>query len=145
MAGRTEPELWVPISLAQAERVVRQVVGARGPGVSLIRVLLALGGQDRVNMADLLDDPAFDDRNISRALIVSLLVLTAFSAGVDQGVTDISVTLGISKTTTHRYLKSWVAVGVLERDSIHRRYRIARRWCEGHETEDPAQPFSTCP
>lgn len=30
-------ELWVPISLARAERVVQQVVGVKGPGLSLIR------------------------------------------------------------------------------------------------------------
>ncbi len=137
MPNRTEPELWVPISLAQAERLIRQVVGAKGPGVSLIRVLLALGGLDRVNMADLLADPEFDDRNISRTLIISLLVLTSFYADVDQRVTDISMDLGISPSTTLRYLKSWVAVGVLEQDPTDHRYRLARRWREELATGRP--------
>ena len=140
---RTEPELWVPISLGQAERIVQQVVGAKGPGVSLIRVLLALGGQDRVGMADLLADPEFSDRNISKTLIVSLLVLTAFNADVDRRVTDISIDLGISMATTLRYLKSWVAVGILEQDPANRRYRLARRWREELASSGPSRPLSS--
>ena len=34
MAKRIDPEIWVPISLAQAERVVQQIVGSNSPGVS---------------------------------------------------------------------------------------------------------------
>lgn len=105
MPNRTEPEYASPVSLAQAERVVQQVVGGQGPGTSLLRVLLALGGDDRVMMADLLADPEFDDRNINQNLITSLLVLTSFYGDTDQRVTDIAIDLGISTTTTLRYLR----------------------------------------
>lgn len=130
MPNRTEPELWVPISIAQAERLIQQVVGAKGPGISLIRVLLALGGQDRVAMADLRSDPEFNDRKISQSLIIGLLVLTSFYPDVDQTVTAISIDIGQNLSTTIRYLKTWVAIGVLEQDPTDHSYRLARRWRE---------------
>jgi DNA-binding IclR family transcriptional regulator len=36
--------------------------------------------------------------------------------------------LGMSISTTLRYLKTWVAVGVLEQVSKTRRYRLAIQW-----------------
>lgn len=77
----------------------------------LIRVLLALGGQDRVAMADLLADPEFDDRNISKNPTISLLALAPFYVYVDQRVTDIAMD-----------------IGVLDQNPADRRYRLARRW-----------------
>lgn len=128
MTKRLEPEILVPISLGQAERVVQQIISSDGPGASLVRVLLALGGQDRVEMTDLLKDPEFNDRHISQNLIVSLVVLSAFHGDAERRMTDVAPELGISKTTTVRYLKSWIAVGILEQDRATRRYRLARRW-----------------
>jgi IclR helix-turn-helix domain len=137
VANRTEPEIWVPISIAQAARLIQQVVGAKGPGVSLIRVLLAFGGQDRVAMADLRVDPEFDDRKISQSLIVGLLVLTSFYEDTKQTVTAISTDIGQPPSTTIRYLKTWVAVGILEQDPTDRSYRLARRWREELAAAEP--------
>lgn len=145
MANRTEPEIWVPISLGQAERVVQQLLDSEGPGASLVRVLLALGGHDRVVMTDLLNDPEFNDRNISQNLIISLSILSAFHGDVEQRVTDLAAELGISQSTTVRYLKSWVAVGVLEQDRTTRKYHLARRWRDEHTTSSQllsSQPTS---
>lgn len=128
MTVREEPEILVPISLAQAERVIQQVSKGTGPGASLVRVLLALGGQARVAMDDLLKDPEFNDRKISRNLIVSLLVLSVFYGGAEKRVRDVASELGMSQSTTVRYLKSWAVVGVLEQDPTTRKYRLARRW-----------------
>jgi hypothetical protein len=122
----------VPISLGLAEQIVQQVVNSDGPGASLVRLLLALGGQDRVVLNDLLKDGEFNDRGISQTLIIGLLVLSAFHGDVEQRVSDIAEELGISKTTIVRYLKSWVAVGVLEQNRTNRRYRLARRWHAGY-------------
>lgn len=143
MANRTEPELCVPISIAQAERLIQQVVGAKGPGISLIRVLLALGGRDRVAMADLRSDPEFNDRKISQSLIIGLLVLTGFYPDVDQTVSAISIDIGQSPSTTLRYLKTWVAIGVLEQDPTDRSYRLARRWREELAVGGPRPLSST--
>jgi hypothetical protein len=124
---RSEPEIWVPISLGQAERVVQQVVGSEGSGSSLVRLLLALGGQDRVVMGDLRDDPRVNNRLMSHTLVVSLLVLSAFYEG-ERRVTDVADDLGVSRATAVRYVKTWVAVGILEQDRSTRRYRVALRW-----------------
>lgn len=132
MSKRTEPEIWVPISLGLAERIVQEVVNNEGPGASLVRLLLALGGQDRVVLDDLLKDNEFHDRGISQTLIVSLLILSTFHGDVERRVSDIADELGISKTTGVRYLKSWVAVGVLEQNRSNRRYRLALRWQTEH-------------
>jgi hypothetical protein len=141
MANRTEPEIWVPISLAQAQRLVQQVVGAKGPGVSLIRVLLALGGQDRVAMADLRTDPEFNDRKISQSLIVGLLVLSSFYDDVVQTVTTISTDIGVPVSTTIRYLKTLVAVGLLEQHPTKHSYHLARRWREELVEAHPPTPL----
>jgi predicted transcriptional regulator len=127
MAERTEPEILVPISLAQAERVVQQIVGSTAPGVSLVRVLLALAGNDRVVMADLLTDPDVD-HNMNQHLLTGLVLLTTFHSDKEHRITDLAAELGISVSTTHRYLKTWVAVGVLEQDKATRKYRLADRW-----------------
>ncbi len=141
MTSRTEPEIWVPISLGQAERVVQQIVGSEGSGASLVRVLLALGGQDRVVMADLLNDPEFNDRYISQTLVVSLMVLSAFHGDVEQRVSDLADELGTSRATTVRYLKSWVAVGVLEQSQVTRKYRLALRWRTELAARNPLAPI----
>lgn len=137
MAKRADPEIWVPISLPQAERVVQQIVGSNGPGMSLVRVLLALGGRDRVVMADLLNDPSFD-HSISQHVVTSLLLLSAFQGNANQSIKDLAAELGISKTTAFRYLKTWVAVGVLEQDRT-RKYRLAARWREDITASNPLQ------
>jgi hypothetical protein len=141
MANRTEPEIWVPISLAQAQRLVQQVVGAKGPGVSLIRVLLALGGQDRVAMADLRTDPEFNDRKIIQTLVIGLLVLSSFYGNAVQTVTTISVEIGQPASTTIRYLKTWVAVGILEQDPAKHSYHLARRWRDELAEAHPPTPL----
>jgi IclR helix-turn-helix domain len=138
MPERSEPEIWVPISLGQAERVVQQVVGSEGYGSSLVRLLLALGGQDRVVMADLLNDKRVNNRLMSQNVVISLLVLSALHSG-KRGVRDIAAELGISTTTAVRYLKTWVAVGILEQDSSTRRYRVALRWRDEFSADCPPQ------
>ncbi len=137
MAKRIDPEIWVPISLAQAERVVQQIVGSNSPGVSLVHVLLALCGQDRLVMADLLNDPSFD-HNINQSVVTSLLLLSAFQDNAEPGVADLAAGLGISKTTAFRYLKTWVAVGLLEQGRT-RKYRLAARWRDDLAAGSPPQ------
>jgi|HubBroStandDraft_3_1064219.scaffolds.fasta_scaffold149456_1 hypothetical protein len=143
MADRIETEILVPISLGQAERVFQQVVGNRGPGASLVRLLLALGGHDRLGMTDLLNDPEFRDRSLSQTLIISLLILSAFHGDVEHRITDLARELGISQATTVRYLKSWVAVGVLEQNPSTRKYRIARRWQDENYDKPPLPQLTT--
>ncbi len=64
----------------------------------------------------------------SRSLLRGLMVLASFPAdGSDRSVTDVAKQLGMGVSTTHRYASTFVEVGVLERDPISRRYRLAKR------------------
>ena len=72
-------------------------------------------------------DEGYHDRRASQGLIRSLLVLGAFASGEVYGVHGLSDKLGLVTTTTWRYLKTWVALGVLE-EREDRRYQLARRW-----------------
>jgi hypothetical protein len=141
MSNRDAPEIMVPISLGQAERVVQQVLESDGPGASLVRVLIALSGRDRVRLTELSADPEFQDSKNSQTLITSLLVLSAFHGGVDHRVSGLAFELEMNPSTTIRYLKTWVAVGVLEQDSATRRYRLARRWTHDYVATTQSPPL----
>lgn len=64
-----------------------------------------------------------DDERVSRSTCRALLVLLAFSSGEDREVTEVSNELGLSASTTHRYIRTWVALGLLDQDLATRRYR----------------------
>lgn len=63
-----------------------------------------------------------EDERVSRSTCRALLVLLAFSSGDQRAVTDVSNELQLSASTTHRYIRTWVALGLLEQDSASRRY-----------------------
>jgi hypothetical protein len=128
MQNKSDPEILVKLSLGQAEGIVRHVVGSGGPGVSLVRVLLALGGLDRVEMGDLERDPHFHAPKLAQVLVISLMALSPFRDCEARRVTDLAAELGMSASTLVRYLKTWVALGVLEQDQRNRRYRLALCW-----------------
>jgi hypothetical protein len=134
-----EPEPFLlPLSLAQVEQLMGEIASRRS-GTGLLRVLLALTGSgERLDIHDLTRDERYHAKNISQSVITSLLVLIAFSQGDGHKVTDLAGELGMTKTTTMRYLKTWMAVGVLEQDQKTRRYRLAVRWTQGTgRTSDP--------
>lgn len=87
-------------------------------------------------MAELLNDPRVNNRLMSQNVIVSLLVLSSLHGG-ERRVTDIADDLGISRATAVRYLKTWVAVGILEQDPSSRRYRVAVRWRNEYSVDGP--------
>ncbi len=71
--------------------------------------------------------PLLDDEAYSRSMLRALLVLAAFPAdGSERALTDVARQLGFFAGTTHRYISTWLAVGLLERDPRSRRYR--RTW-----------------
>ncbi len=62
---------------------------------------------------------------LSRSLLLGLLVLACFPTdGRALTVTDVAVRLGLSPSTTHRYMTTLLAVGLLEQDPRTRRYRV---------------------
>jgi DNA-binding MarR family transcriptional regulator len=67
-----------------------------------------------------------EDRRLSRSLLSGLLVLSSFPAdGEYLGIAELARMLGMNTSTTHRYVTTLLAVGLLERDSTTRRYRLA--------------------
>jgi hypothetical protein len=115
----------IELSKAQVDRVIR----AAGEGGTM-SVLLAVLRKPKWTLAGDSDegaDPAqMEDRRLSRSLLSGLLVLSSFSAeGGSLGVAELARKLDMNTSTTHRYVTTLLAVGLLERDPATRRYRLA--------------------
>lgn len=68
-----------------------------------------------------------DGNTHSQSLIRGLLILCAFPMdGQERELTDVARELAISPSTTHRYAKTLMAIGLLEQDPSSRKYRRAR-------------------
>lgn len=71
-------------------------------------------------------DQLLDDSRLSRSLLAGLLLLATFPTDRDYlGNSEIARMLGMNPSTTHRYLSTLVAVGLVERDPETRRYRLS--------------------
>ena len=106
---------------------VRQVVAAVSGQDSIVVLLSVLEGLRDVpdtrpeRIVDLLAD-----RRYSRSLLCGLLVLTAFpSDGEYVGLHELAGKLPMSTSNVHRYLSTLLAVELVERDPVTRRYRLA--------------------
>lgn len=116
------------LSHEQVQELIQQDAANRGGGRGILGVLLMLGGVDeRLDLDELMQDEHYHDRRISQSVIRGLLVLGVFASGEVHGLNDVAGELGMVSTTTWRYLKTWVALGVLE-ERKDRRYRLTRRW-----------------
>jgi biotin operon repressor len=126
--GRDEQGFWLALSDGQVQELVQQEAARRGAGRGLLGVLLSLNGAGRrMGLKDVMRDERYHDRHISQSVIRSLLVLSAFALGEAQSLNGLAEELGMGTTTLWRYLKTWVAVGVLE-ERRDRRYQLAVRW-----------------
>jgi IclR-like helix-turn-helix domain-containing protein len=62
----------------------------------------------------------------SHSTLRALLVLSAFPTdGTPRALTDVASEVGLSPATTHRYLRTWLVVGALERDPDSRQCQRA--------------------
>jgi hypothetical protein len=120
---------------AQVGAVSREGVSITLTAGQIAKVLDATGGEDGVSASLGVLDPVslvassslLEDRKMSKSLLVGLAVLVSFPAdGTQRGVKNIAQEFGLSPSTTHRYIQTLVAVGLLERDPISRRYRRAQ-------------------
>ena len=69
---------------------------------------------------------AANDPQLSQSLLRGLSILSSF--GPDRPwrpITDLARQIGLSSSTTHRYVKTLRAVGLLEQDPTTREYRPA--------------------
>lgn len=109
----------IELTRPQIDRVIR----AASEGSSVSSLLRGLAQSDTLasRYEALADSP-----RLSRSLLLGLLVLASFPAdGSSLAVTDVAGRLGMSPSTTHRYMTTLLAVGLLEQDPRTRRYRMA--------------------
>jgi predicted transcriptional regulator len=123
--GAGGEKILIELSKAQVDQVVRDA----GQGGTMSVLLSALRDPDWTLAFDS-DDWAYpaqmEDRRLSRSLLSGLLVLSCFSLdGEDLGIAELARMLNMNTSTTHRYVTTLLAVGLLERDSSSRRYRLA--------------------
>jgi len=116
------------LTSSQVEQVLRATsVGARGPSLNLL-----LSG---VIADQSLSESSLEERywselesgRLSHSLFRGLLILALFISGEEgQGVVDVARQLGLSPSTTHRYITTLVAFGLLVQDPLTRKYRLPR-------------------
>lgn len=108
----------IELTRPQIDRVMREA----SDGESVVEMLRGLADRDTLasKYATLSESP-----RLSRSLLLGLLVLASFpTSGSALAVSDIAGRLGMSPSTTHRYMTTLLAVGLLEQDPRTRRYRI---------------------
>jgi Fic family protein len=108
----------IELSPAQVDRVIRSA--AEGGSISLL-----LSGLRDVREVLAREPSQLEDNRLSRSLLAGLLMLASFpSDGSYLGNAEIARMLDMNPSTTHRYVSTLVAVGLLERDPGTRRYRL---------------------
>jgi predicted transcriptional regulator len=109
----------IELSAGQVDQVVRAASG--GGSISIL-----LSGLGDVRAAFVDCRALLDDRRLSRSLLTGLLLLVSFPADTGyMGLAEIARRLDMNPSTTHRYLTTLVAVGLLEQDPRTRQYRLA--------------------
>jgi hypothetical protein len=69
--------------------------------------------------------PTYEDARLSRSLLRGLSVLTCFGPdNEERGIIELAGLLGMSPSTTHRYVATLVELGLLERSTRSRKYRL---------------------
>jgi DNA-binding MarR family transcriptional regulator len=108
----------IELTSTQIDRVIRGSSGAGG-------VSGLLRGLDDTQATVATFKQLAESPRMSRSLLLGLLVLAAFPTdGTPLTVTDVATRLQMSPSTTHRYLTTLLAVGLLEQDSRTRRYYV---------------------
>jgi IclR helix-turn-helix domain len=110
-------EVTITLTDVQVARVMREasggpVLGARLAGLNDLDSLQS-------SLLGLLDELRY-----SRSTLRALLVLSAFPVdGGARELSDVARQLDFSPSTTHRYMRTWRVLGLLEQDADSRRYR----------------------
>jgi hypothetical protein len=121
----TSGAITIELSKSQVDKVIR----AAGQGGTMSVLLSALTDPSWTLALDAQEapqPPQLEDRRLSRSLLSGLLVLSCFPPdGGYLGIAELARVLGMNTSTTHRYVTTLLAVGLLERDSTTRRYRLA--------------------
>jgi hypothetical protein len=117
----------VQLTSAQVEEVLRASANARGPSLNLL--LSGVIAEQSVSESWLEERhwAELESGRLSHSLFRGLLILALFISGEErQGVIEVSRQLGLSPSTTHRYITTLVAFGLLVQDPSTRKYRLPR-------------------
>jgi DNA-binding MarR family transcriptional regulator len=119
MARTAVPDpITIELTRPQVDRIVRE--SANGTGISSL--LRGLAGNDTLASRY---EALSESPRLSRSLLLGLLVLATFPTdGGSLAVSDVAGQLGMSPSTTHRYMTTLLAVGLLDQDPRTRRYRL---------------------
>ncbi|MGP0001636.1 MAG: helix-turn-helix domain-containing protein [Acetobacteraceae bacterium] len=118
------PAVCIRLSRAQVDEVVL----AAGPESGILRLLQDLGSEPKLPISDLDNEPMMTDRRLSRSMLTGLLLLASFApSGTERRVKDVATHFNMSVSTTHRFLKTLIAAGMLEQNPDTRMYRLVRR------------------
>lgn len=118
-----------PVSIELSKAQVDQIVRSAGQGGTMSMLLSALkepGWTMALDSHEWVLSAQMEDRRLSRSLLSGLLVLSCFPGdGGYLGIAELARALDMNTSTTHRYVTTLLAVGLLERDPATRRYRLA--------------------
>jgi len=115
----------VELTTAQVEGIVRATAEARGPSLSLL--LSGLIAEQAISESSLEERywVELESGRLSHSLFRGLLILALFISGEEgRGVVEVARQLGLSPSTTHRYISTLVAFGLLVQDPATRKYRL---------------------
>lgn len=132
---RQDREIAIALSPAQVEQVLRAAGSTKGgPASSLLIVALdnahvSPNGNGRTHhslheAAQTALAQALSDPQLSQSLLRGLAILSCYGPGRPwRAIIDLAKELDISSSTTHRYVKTLRAVGLLEQHPGTREYR----------------------
>jgi hypothetical protein len=115
-----KPRISIELTEGQLDKLIREAAG-----VGNMSVLLS--GLQNISETVAREPTLLDDPRMSRSLLTGLLMLAALpSDGTGIGVLNLSRSLNMSPSTTHRYLSTLVGVGLAEREPTTRRYKLVQ-------------------
>jgi IclR helix-turn-helix domain len=124
---RRQAAVCVELTNAQVESVIRATAEVRGPSLSLL--LSGLIAEQAISEGSLEQRywAELESGRLSHSLFRGLLILALFISGEEgRGVVDVARQLGLSPSTTHRYITTLVAFGLLVQDPSTRKYQLPR-------------------
>jgi IclR helix-turn-helix domain len=117
--GLPRAEVTITLTEAQVGQVARAAANGGGGMLGL------LAQQTGPEAAALAAQSSAELGPISRSTLRALLVLRAFPPdGSYLTLAEVAEAVGMSPSTAHRYVTTWVVVGVLEQEAVTRRYRV---------------------
>jgi hypothetical protein len=132
---RKDQEIAITLSPAQVEQVLRAAGRTDGGAASSLLVValdnahVSPNGNGRTHRslheaAQMALTQAFSDPQLSQSLLRGLAILSCYGSGRPwRAIIDLAKELDMSASTTHRYVKTLRAVGLLEQHPSTREYR----------------------